>query len=111
MAKSLLIKKNIRSNGSIRTYNKRTAIIPPQSVAIIQLKLHSNENKLNANQDDEQPATLEIETDERFAEAINLANPLNAVTSSERLLLPIAIETDQEIVIRKNKRVGTINVL
>ena len=103
--------KRTRLNESIRAYNKKTTIIPPQSVAIIQLKLHSKENRLNANQDDEQPATLEIETDGRFAEAINLANPLNAVTSSERLLLPIANETDQEIVIRKNKRVGTINVL
>ena len=98
-------------NESIRAYNKKTAIIPPHSVAIIKLKLHSKEHRLNANQDDKQPTTLEIETDERFAETINLANPLNAVTSSERLLLPIANDTDQEMVIKKNKRVGTINVL
>ena len=107
----LPLQENIRSNGSIRAYNKKTTIIPPQSVAIIQLKLHSKEDRLNANQDGKQPATLEIETDGRFAEAINLTNPLNAVTSPERLLLPIANETDQEIVIRKNKRVGTISVL
>ena len=98
-------------NESIRAYNKKTAIIPPHSVAIIKLKLHSKEHRLNANQDDKEPTTLEIETDERFAETINLANPLNAVTSSERLLLPIANDTDQEMVIKKNKRVGTINVL
>ena len=60
---------------------------------------------------DGQPPTLEIETDGKFAESMNITSPLNAVTSSERLLLPIANETDEEIIVKKNKRVGAINVL
>ena len=81
-------------------------------MSIIQLNLHSKEDRLSADPDIKQPTTLEIETDERFAESINLASPLNAVTSSEQLpSFAVPNDTDQEIIIKKNKRVGTISVL
>ena len=32
------------AKGAIRVYNKRTTIIPPHSLSIIQLKLHSKED-------------------------------------------------------------------
>ena len=92
-------------------YNKSTTIIPPHSVSIIHLKLHSKEDRLRRHSKDGHPPTLEVETDGKFAKSMNIASPLNAVTSSERLFLPIANETDEEIIVKKNKRVGAINVL
>ena len=99
------------TKGAIRVYNKSTTIIPPHSVSIIHLKLHSKEYQLTRHSKDGHPPTLEVETDGKFAQSMNIASPLNAVTSSERLLLPIANETDVEIIVKKNKRVGKINVL
>ena len=102
--------KPSHARGEIRAYNKNTITIPPHSISIIQLKLHSKEDRLNNNAD-KHPPILEVETDPKFAESINLANPLNSVTSAEHLLLPLANETDEKITIKRNKRVGTISVL
>ena len=66
---------------------------------------------MNEHSKDGQPPTLEVETDEKFAESINFTRPPKAVSSSERLLLPIANETDGEIFFKKSKQFGTINVL
>ena len=99
------------TKGSIRVYNRSTIVIPPHSVSIIHLKLHSKEDRLRRHSKDAHPLTVEVETDGKSAEAMNIASPLNTVTSSERLVLPIANETDEEIIVKKNKRVGAINVL
>ena len=96
---------------AIRVYNKSTTVISPHSVSIIHLKLHSKEDRLRRHSKDAHSLAVELETDEKFAEAMNIASPLKAVTSSERLALPIANETDEEIIVKKNKQVGAINVL
>ena len=91
---------------TIRMHNKSTTTIPPHSVSIIHLQLHSKEDRLNRHSKDGHPPTLEVETDGKSAESMNIASPLNAVSSSERLLLPIANETDEEIIVKKYKRFG-----
>ena len=61
-------------------YNKRTTIIPPHPVSIIHLKLHSKEDRLNKHSKDGPPPTIEVETDGKFAESMNIISPFNAET-------------------------------
>ena len=56
-------------------------------------------------------ASLEVNTDEMFAEANDLQQPMTALTSTKQLILPIANDSDEEIIVKKNKRIGTINII
>ena len=46
------------TKGTIRVYNKSTTTIPPHSVSIIHLKLHSKEDRLNRHSKDGNPPAL-----------------------------------------------------
>ena len=89
-----------RQRGEIRGYCKRTTCVPPHSVGVVQLKLHSKEDRLSRL-----PATssasLEINTDEMFAQANDLQQPMTALTSTGQLILPIANDSDEEMIIKK----------
>ena len=96
--------------GEIRGYTKKTTKIPPYSVSIIELKLFTNEDRLR-QQDHQEPATVEIAADEQFTKENDLTFAINAITTPDKLILPVTNMSDEEIIIKKNKRIGTISIL
>ena len=82
----------------------------PHSVGVVQLKLHSKEDRLS-RLSATSPASLEINTVEMFAQANDLQQPITALTSTGQLILPIANDSDEEMIVKKNKRIGTINII
>ena len=46
-----------------------------------------------------------------FAQANDLQQPMTALTSTGQLILPIPNDSDEEVIVKKNKRIGTISII
>ena len=75
-------------------------------MAVLKLKMNARGKDITEDIN----TNIEVVTDAVFAEKANLHAPIIAITQPDKLILPIINNSEEDIVIRKNKKVGAIKL-
>ena len=88
----------------IRAYNKHAVTIPPHTVALLKLKTYDKEKR--DHEHDHKPCKISL--DEEYASTNGIEIKIDGITMTDNLTVPVVNDNDNDLIIKKNKRVATI---